>query len=301
MFSTLRTRFGIPGVISVMALVFAMFGGAYAASNSSDGGKATASVKAKKGPRGPKGPKGDPGPAGPQGPAGANGKDGVNGSNGSNGSNGAPGAAGQSVKVEDEPPLGECGDVEGLKLTSASGVDYVCDGEQGSQGASGDPWTAGGTLPANATQTGTWNYQKTAIVEIEPGKSKPVTDSILDVPISFPIKLAAPLDAGKTHFVELTDANVWKEIILNESTFEVEEVTPTTCLGTAAAPTAPSGHLCIYGARTDNALILSGFSIVNPGAAGLTPGAATAGALLKVELLIPNAPSRGHGTWAVTG
>ena len=32
MFSTLRTRFGIPGVISVIALVFAMFGGAYAAS-----------------------------------------------------------------------------------------------------------------------------------------------------------------------------------------------------------------------------------------------------------------------------
>ena len=48
MFSTLRNRFGIPGVISVIALVFAMFGGAYAASNSSGGGKATASAKAKK-------------------------------------------------------------------------------------------------------------------------------------------------------------------------------------------------------------------------------------------------------------
>ena len=33
MFSTLRTRFGIPGVISVIALVFAMLGGAYAANN----------------------------------------------------------------------------------------------------------------------------------------------------------------------------------------------------------------------------------------------------------------------------
>jgi hypothetical protein len=51
MFSTLRNRFGIPGVISVIALVFAMLGGAYAANNSSGGGKATASAKVKKGPR----------------------------------------------------------------------------------------------------------------------------------------------------------------------------------------------------------------------------------------------------------
>ncbi len=52
MFSTLRTRFGIPGVISVIALVFAMFGGAYAASNSSGGGKATASRQGQAGAAG---------------------------------------------------------------------------------------------------------------------------------------------------------------------------------------------------------------------------------------------------------
>jgi hypothetical protein len=61
MLSPLRNRFGIPGVISVIALVFAMLGGAYAASNSNDDGKATAS--AKKGPRGPRGKPGPPGPA----------------------------------------------------------------------------------------------------------------------------------------------------------------------------------------------------------------------------------------------
>ena len=47
MFSPLRNRFGIPGAISVIALVFAMFGGAYAASDNSGGGKATASAKKK--------------------------------------------------------------------------------------------------------------------------------------------------------------------------------------------------------------------------------------------------------------
>src|SRR3954453_7338957 len=53
MLSPLRNRFGIPGVISVIALVFAMFGGAYAATNGGDGAKATAS--AKQGPPGPRG------------------------------------------------------------------------------------------------------------------------------------------------------------------------------------------------------------------------------------------------------
>ena len=82
MFSTLRNRFGIPGVISVIALVFAMFGGAYAASNSSGGGKATASAKAKKGPKGPKGATGPAGPAGAAGPAGPAGPKGDAGATG---------------------------------------------------------------------------------------------------------------------------------------------------------------------------------------------------------------------------
>ena len=117
MFSLLRNRFGIPGVISVIALVFAMFGGAYAATNDGGGGKATASAKAKKGPRGPKGPKGDTGAAGPQGPAGPPGPAGAAGKDGAQGPQGDPGPA-------------------------------------GSEGKAGSPWTAGGTLPKGATETG---------------------------------------------------------------------------------------------------------------------------------------------------
>jgi hypothetical protein len=139
MFSTLRTRFGIPGVISVIALVFAMFGGAYAASNSSNAGKATASAKAKKGPRGPKGATGPAGPAGAQGPAGPAG---AKGDAGANGSNGAAGATGPE----------------------------------------GSPWTAGGTLPAGKTETGTW-----AATFVRVGEGVAQTT----VPISFPIPLAA--------------------------------------------------------------------------------------------------------------
>jgi hypothetical protein len=127
MFSTLRTRFGIPGVISVMALVFAMLGGAYAAS-SDNGGKATASAKAKKGPRGPKGATGPAGPAGPQGPAGAAGAKGDAGANGSNGATG---------------PTGPTGAKGATGATGATGV----------TGFSG--FTE--TLPSGKTETGYWD------------------------------------------------------------------------------------------------------------------------------------------------
>jgi hypothetical protein len=155
MFSTLRTRFGIPGVISVIALVFAMFGGAYAASNSSGGGKATASAKAKKGPKGPKGATGPAGPAGaqgPAGPAGAKGDAGANGSNGAAGTTGATGARG---------------------ATGATGV-------TGATGFSG--FTE--TLPAGKTETGNWNAIGT---DLGTGGTARVP-----FPISYNIPLAKP-------------------------------------------------------------------------------------------------------------
>jgi hypothetical protein len=156
MFSTLRTRFGIPGVISVIALVFAMFGGAYAASNSSNAGKATASAKAKKGPRGPKGATGPAGPQGPAGPAGAK---------GDAGANGAAGAVG---------PPGPTGP-QGPKGTN---------GTPGATGPEGSPWTAGGTLPAGQQETGIWSYYQA-----------PVTGSQeFVVPISFPIPLPSHIE-----------------------------------------------------------------------------------------------------------
>jgi Collagen triple helix repeat (20 copies) len=132
MFSLLRNRFGIPGVISVIALTFAMFGGAYAASDNG-GGKATASAKkGPRGPKGPKGPKGDAGPAGPagpQGPAGANGKDGANGANGATGGTGPTGATGAT----------------------------------GATGSSG--FTA--TLPSGETETGSWAFGNTVAGQSE--------------------------------------------------------------------------------------------------------------------------------------
>jgi hypothetical protein len=118
MFSPLRNRFGIPGVISVIALVFAMMGGAYAATN---GNPLAGASKAKKGPRGPKGPKGDTGPAGPAGSIGAQGPAGPAGPKGDTGPSGAPGAPGAPGK----------------------------DGKNGTTGFTE-------TLPSGKTETGAW-------------------------------------------------------------------------------------------------------------------------------------------------
>jgi len=90
MLSTLRNRFGIPGVISVIALVFAMIGGAYAA-NHKGGASASAKAKTKVGPRGPRG---KPGPAGPQGQPGPKGETGATGPEGKAGPPGKDGATG---------------------------------------------------------------------------------------------------------------------------------------------------------------------------------------------------------------
>jgi Collagen triple helix repeat (20 copies) len=161
MLSPLRNRFGIPGVISVIALVFAMLGGAYAANNSG-GGKATASAKAK---RGPKGPKGATGPTGPQGPAGPQGAPGAKGDPGANGAAGAVG------------PTGPTGPTGAKGATGATGP-------TGATGFSG--FTE--TLPSGKTETGTWTV------------SFPEVKGFFEfqVPISFPIPLE---QAGTTAFI----------------------------------------------------------------------------------------------------
>ncbi|MDX6602511.1 MAG: hypothetical protein QOF13_1713 [Solirubrobacterales bacterium] len=262
MLSILRNRFGMPGVIAVIALVFAMFGGAYAAS-SSGGGKATASAKAKRGPRGPRGPAGptgpvgSAGPAGAQGPAGAKGEAGAKGATGEAGAKGATGAAGST---------GATGAAGSTGATGAAGA-------TGATGLSG--FTE--TLPSGKTETGTWTMGPTP--NAGPGE--------LHVPISFAIPLAAELDEANVHYIN--DAG--KEVPKTGPT-----VTSTVCLGTAAAPKAAAGHLCIY---TKNSLFITTLhngSIFKSGANGV--GASTAGSMLSA--VFSGEEAEAVGTWAVT-
>jgi hypothetical protein len=275
MFSTLRNRFGIPGVISVIALVFAMFGGAYAATNSSGSGKATASAKAKKGPRGPKGATGPAGPAGPQGPAGANGKDGANGSNGSNG---ATGAAGQSVTSVTELAGANCAN-GGYKLTSASGTQYVCNGAKGATGPTGPTGPEGGggggggfaeTLPSGKTETGAFLVR---------GEEK-AAEIQLGAPVSWSIPLTQV--AAEAIIFHLTDADG-----------------DATCTGSSIHPTAPTGKLCFYVTESNN---LANFEVaeIAPYEQSQLGKVSTSGAFIAVEVEGLSKSRFSQGSFAIT-
>jgi hypothetical protein len=269
MFSTLRNRFGIPGVISVIALVFAMLGGAYAAS-SNDNGKATASAKAKKGPRGPKGATGPAGPVGPQGPAGAAGAKGDAGANGSNGTNGVTGPTG----------------LQGNK------------GATGAAGATGPTGFSGftETLPSGKTETGVFTMSMSSTYPI------PSIDGI-----SFPIPLKEEGVEGTawTFSPSQIENEEWgkKESNLGEGCKQGDAgCKDTGCRGSVAEPTAPAGTLCIYTSfeqqkKAAGPLEARNFNF-GFNAYGVS-GAALYGPFLNGKEDEP-ATYEGTGTWAVT-
>ena len=281
MFSTLRMKFGIPGVISVIALVFAMFGGAYAASNSSSGGKATASAKGKKGPKGATGPAGAVGPVGPAGPTGAKGDAGAPGSAGAPG---APGAAGKSVTSSsfegtDEPDSEPCEEAGGVQF-KASSTTYACNGANGEDGS---PWTAGGTLPAGSTETGAWGMSgPSTCIEAE-GEQKCASYTFLGpmASISFNVPLAAPIEEAQAIYVSASAPNP----------------NPTHCPGSAENPEALSGYLCVYvgseGTGVPTPIFISTASGFAAGKSGTS--------LFFIGMDTSTNPPFAYGSWAVTG
>lgn len=272
MFAKLRSHFGIPGVIAVFALVFAMFGGAYAANNS--GGGASASAKAKKGPPGPRGKQGKqgkqglPGPAGAKGDTGATGATGSTGAAGKDGTPGPPGAPGKGAKAT--PLLAgaqlQCEETGGALVEDGQEPPNkvpVCNGKDGS------PWTAGGTLPPGSTETGAW--------VIGTDSSSGVFGSFAMAPISFTVPLATPLPESQVYFQSDTGFS-------------------DHCHGSEAAPQADPGYLCVY----ETPATLTNLS--SPGIYGLEfggEGASKGGALLIFT--IEGDEAYGFGGWAVTG
>jgi hypothetical protein len=176
--SGLRDRLGPVGfTVSIIALVFALAGGAYAASNGLSG-KQKKEVKAIAKSFQGTGPKGDAGAAGTNG---TNGKDGTNGTNGesvavtalspgqegcaaggskfavgatsahvcngTNGTNGSNGTPGESVTIS-AASGGECA-TGGTKFSVGASSGHVCNGAAGTPGtpgAPGAPGTNGNTI-----------------------------------------------------------------------------------------------------------------------------------------------------------
>jgi hypothetical protein len=277
MFSGLRSRLTYANVVATLAMVFAMTGGAYAASKylitSSKQIKPSvlASLKGRAGAAGAKGAQGPAGPAGavgPQGPAGPG---------GAAGEKGAPGTNGTSV-TSTKLSVGNATCKEG-------GAEFTAGEGKKTTACNGSPWTVGGTLPAGKTETGTWAFGPYT----DPGGVASVAAA------SFPIPLAAALGEGHGHYI-------------NQNGMEVnaadEEVAPTECgsgIGpqvNAANPQAKPGNLCIYAANLKGAFSYDGgiYGVGEPGTASV----GTTGDLVQFVLESKTIEEEGQGTWAVT-
>ena len=273
-----RKHFNAGTVVAIVALVFAMTGGAFAVSSkgNSNGPVASAAKKKKKakvlrGPRGPKGatgaagpagPAGLTGPVGPQGPAGPTGPAGK----GEKGERGEKGEKGTSVTGA-ALAAGEGGcTAGGVSYTSASGANSVCNGENGQTGFTS-------FLPKGKTEQGSWSITFEATAAKQLGSS----------PISFPIPLLEPVAA---HFNE-------------EGT--------TECPGTHEAPEALAGNLCVYTGNSINAetyevvpgLPAYNTNFFNPEVPGANTETGKAG-IVVVQQSEAEGQVTAIGTWAVT-
>jgi hypothetical protein len=274
MLSILRKRLTFANVALTVMLVFAITGGAYAASKylitSAKQIKPSVlkQLQGKAGANGLAGPQGPAGSAGAKGETGPAGKEGTAGTSGTNGTDGTNGTSVTSTAFVGSK--GSCKE-GGTELTAAENKKTdICNGKEGS------PWTDGGTLPVGATETGTWGGS--------------ITSHETDFVISFPIRLPGVVEDSKVHVIKAS-----------EGEGEVEEspvVKAGECKGTIASPGAASGNLCIFvngahGAEINAVADLDG----KPSALG----AGITGALLETEVAKVEAGQLAIGTWAVTG
>ena len=262
MFSAIRKRVTFANVAMTLALVFAMTGGAYAAkkylitSTKQISPKVLKSLQGKAGAQGPAGHAGPQGSPGAQGPAGAAGKDGAPGANGKDGANGESVASSTLKAGEEGCKEGGSKFVVGAKTTTA------CNGEKGAKGAEGNPWTPNGTLPSEATETGTWSFG-------------PETREGLEIRsiASFPIPLAKAFGEKEVHIIEGT------------ATAE--------CPGNSHEPAAAPGNFCLYVEYLQNAtvgyVLTSGETVIGTGKAGAF-----------AYLNLTGVEAEGVGSWAVT-
>jgi hypothetical protein len=272
MLQAIRRHLNPSTAIALIALVFALTGGAFAATGGGSPSHATLTAsaaktkaKVKAGPRGPAGPKGATGATGAAGATGATGATGPGGPAGAKGENGAPGAAGATGQQGERGPQGEPGEgIEGKQ------------GKEGKQGAI----HPGETLPEGATETGTWTSK--VFENVATGSSPEA--------ISFPIQLAEGLTSEHVFYVTVGEQEA--------------KSGPVECAGSVEEPEATAGNLCVYEgfSRVEGAAEPGDFHATEiriPGSHH--DGAGKAGAIVSVSYAGPaNEVSLVAGSWAVT-
>jgi hypothetical protein len=269
MFNRIHQKLGTAGfIISIVALVAALGGGAYAASGGLSGKQKKEVEKIAKKFSGKPGAAGATGPAGPAGKEGGAGKEGAPGANGT----GTAGAAGESVTIG-AASAGECPS-GGAKFTNKTGTAHACSAAAGG----GFPKT----LPEGATETGTWEGRFE-----HAGAEGNARD-----PISFNVPLEAAIGEAGVHYVPL--AQQGQPVAIAEG-----------CPGTGEAPEAEKGTLCVYEAFVEllePTMDTIGVSqIAPPGSAGFPQGAGVAGAMLLIHFEGAGGFGEIQGSWAVTG
>jgi hypothetical protein len=213
MFQRIHEKLGTAGfIISIIALIAALSGGAYAASKSLTGKQKKEVENIAKKYAGKPGANGTNGGNGSNGAGGAKGDKGDLGAQGLQGTAGVPGAGGKSVQVG-TAAVGECADggITVQKEGEVASKKAVCNGETG--------FTE--TLPPGETETGYWD-----MTEVGSGALAATT-------ISFSIPLEKGSPEGKAFGFTLAQT-------------ENEEFGSSGCEGTASEPTAPPGVLCVY-------------------------------------------------------
>jgi hypothetical protein len=230
MFNRIHQKLGTAGfIISIVALVAALGGGAYAASGGLNGKQRKevqkiAQQEAKKvggaststaGPAGPQGSAGPAGAKGDKGDAGGAGPAGPTGPAGATGATGAAGAAGKSPSVVAlGPQIANCEGVGGVKVVGAGGEEaFACNGEGGEGGN-------------RKTQTGLYEVLGASGVTI-PAFEFSVTT------ISFPVEVKKPPT----------------EVVAVKPSTESGGPSPEEkekCPGENTSPKAAPGVLCLY-------------------------------------------------------
>ena len=213
MFSKIHSQFGTAGLIlSVVAIVLALGGGAYAANNS-----ATASKAGKPGPRGKTGATG---PAGPQGTAGPTGPAGTNGTNGAPGEKGTAGANGKSVVASAAGGSCSKGGTK-FEVEGSGKSEKVCNGETG--------FTE--TLPEGKTETGDFFARVNGIDGANVPAQDLITSSSFNIPLtSRPhiifVSVGKPTPTGCLGNVENPGAEAGNLCIFAGTEVNLEQICP---------------------------------------------------------------------------